>query len=206
MVFSSGWHDQSGFIATDELLGNVTELDLVRAFADEHQRGITAMAFDVILGGVPITVMNTDRVEGNLGDHLGSVELRIPASVSTRSPESVVRAAWMTSPRATLPSSPACCLLPGRRPPYPSSSTLRCQPQCLPSTRIRQRSSRPLPDSPTSSELRTPCTKPPRRNPIVISERRDEARGTGEPDGPSHLVEGNTASDEFERLCQPGSR
>src|SRR5699024_11270386 len=53
----------SGLVPTDELLGADVHLDLVRAFAYDHQRCVTIVAFDVGVGGIAVTDMDVDGVE-----------------------------------------------------------------------------------------------------------------------------------------------
>src|SRR5699024_5594745 len=63
-------------IAADELFGDDIHLDLIRSLADDHQRRIAVVAFDIVFGGVSVTAVDADRVKSHLGGHLRSVELR----------------------------------------------------------------------------------------------------------------------------------
>src|SRR5699024_7110676 len=69
-------HRKSDLVPADELFGDDTHLDLVRTLPHDHQRSVTVVAFDVIFGGISVTAMHADRVEGHLGGHLRSIELR----------------------------------------------------------------------------------------------------------------------------------
>src|SRR5436190_18899070 len=71
--------------AIDRLLSRITlqqtsrdhkALDLVRPFADDHERRVAVVALDGELRRIPVTAMDADGGERNLPAHLGREELR----------------------------------------------------------------------------------------------------------------------------------
>src|SRR5665647_2464576 len=62
--------------ALDELSGDDVSLDLVGAFADDHQRRVAEVALDVELRGVAVSTVDAHRVQGNLHGGLGGEQLR----------------------------------------------------------------------------------------------------------------------------------
>src|SRR5699024_7892121 len=69
-------HLNSGRLPPVALFGDHPHLYLVRTLPHDHQRSVTVVAFDVIFGGISVTAMHADRVEGHLGGHLRSIEPR----------------------------------------------------------------------------------------------------------------------------------
>src|SRR6202008_1172153 len=61
-----------------QLAGDDVALDFVGAFADDHQRGVAKIAFDVVFGGVAVAAVDPYRVERDLHRDLGSEQLGHP--------------------------------------------------------------------------------------------------------------------------------
>src|SRR3954468_14349149 len=59
----------------DQLTGDDVALDLVGAFTDDHQRGVTEVALHVVLGGVAVAAVDPDRVQRDLHRCFGGEEL-----------------------------------------------------------------------------------------------------------------------------------
>src|ERR1700757_2695482 len=57
--------------SSNQLPGDHIALDLVGAFADDHQRRVAKVAFDVVFGGVAVTAVDAYGVQGNLHRDLG---------------------------------------------------------------------------------------------------------------------------------------
>src|SRR5262249_29033715 len=61
--------------ASDELCRDDVALDLVRALAEDHQRCITEVPLDVVVGGVAVGAMHPHRGERVLHGGLGGEQL-----------------------------------------------------------------------------------------------------------------------------------
>src|SRR5690348_16450614 len=61
--------------ARDERLGDDQPLDVVRALADGHQRGVAVQALDDELRGVAVAAVDAHRLERALDRDLGGVHL-----------------------------------------------------------------------------------------------------------------------------------
>src|SRR5689334_5594079 len=77
--------------AGDELGGDDVALDFVGALADDHQRGVAEVSFDVKLGGVAVTAVDAHRVErdfhgGLRREQLGHARLEVAAGAGVQSP------------------------------------------------------------------------------------------------------------------------
>src|SRR5262245_16965907 len=64
--------------ASDQLSRDDVALDLVGPLADDHQRGVSEVALHVVLLGVAVAAVDTDRVEGDLHGCLRGEELGHP--------------------------------------------------------------------------------------------------------------------------------
>ena len=53
-------------------------LNLIRALADDHQRGVAEIPLDVELGGIPVAAVDAHGVERDLHCHLGGEQLGHP--------------------------------------------------------------------------------------------------------------------------------
>src|SRR5271166_1225299 len=51
---------------SDELPGDPVALYLVGALADDHQRRVAKVAFDVVFGGIAVAAVDTHGVEGDI--------------------------------------------------------------------------------------------------------------------------------------------
>src|SRR6185437_1633672 len=49
--------------ARHQLCGDDVALDFVRAFADDHQRGVAEVAFDVVFGGIAVAAVDANRIQ-----------------------------------------------------------------------------------------------------------------------------------------------
>ena len=64
--------------AGDELPGDHVALDLVGALADDHQRRIAEVAFDIELGGIAVAAVDPDSIQSDLHRDLGGEQLGHP--------------------------------------------------------------------------------------------------------------------------------
>src|SRR5579885_2943640 len=62
-------------VAFEKLASNHQALDLAGALADQHQRGIAVVAFDVKLSGVAKAAKDAHDLQGDVLAHLGGEEL-----------------------------------------------------------------------------------------------------------------------------------
>src|SRR5579875_112506 len=62
----------------DQLRGDHIALYLVGALADDHQRGVAEVAFDVVLGGIAVAAVDSDCIERYLHRHFGGEQLGHP--------------------------------------------------------------------------------------------------------------------------------
>ncbi len=80
---SNGNHAATLYLGTDksvapsnpaaghQLSGDHVALNLVRALADDHQRGVAEVALDVVFGGVSVAAVDAYGVERDLHRHFG---------------------------------------------------------------------------------------------------------------------------------------
>src|SRR5271167_2273722 len=61
-----------------QLRSDHVALDLVGAFADDHQRGVAEVPLDVVFGGIPVAAVDAHGVERDLHRHLGGEQLGHP--------------------------------------------------------------------------------------------------------------------------------
>src|SRR5258708_1798975 len=64
--------------AGHQLRSDHVALDLVGAFADDHQGGVGEVPLDVVWGGIPVAAVNAHGVERDLHRHFGGEQLGHP--------------------------------------------------------------------------------------------------------------------------------